>query len=105
MRGSRCRLRIRRRIIAAATLATPTRGGFMRTPLYRLALGLVALAASAAATAQSYPSRPVTMIVPYAAGGNVDAVARWVAPELTKRLGQQVIVENIAGAGGVIGTE
>jgi tripartite-type tricarboxylate transporter receptor subunit TctC len=77
----------------------------MRTPLCRLALGLVALAASAAATAQSYPSRPVTMIVPYAAGGNVDAVARWVAPELTKRLGQQVLVENIAGAGGVIGTE
>jgi tripartite-type tricarboxylate transporter receptor subunit TctC len=53
----------------------------------------------------SYPSKPITLIVPYAAGGNVDAVARWVAPELGKRLGQQVVIENVAGAGGIIGTD
>lgn len=65
-----------------------------------------ALALSAAsAFAQAWPTRPVTMIVPYAAGGNVDAVARWVAPELSKRLGQQIVIENVAGAGGVIGTD
>jgi tripartite-type tricarboxylate transporter receptor subunit TctC len=58
-----------------------------------------------AAAQGSYPSRPVTLIVPYAAGGNVDAVARWVAPELGKRLGQQVVIENVAGAGGIIGTD
>ncbi len=57
------------------------------------------------AGAQTYPSRPISMIVPFAAGGNVDAVARWVGPELSKRLGQPVVIENTAGAGGVIGTE
>lgn len=57
------------------------------------------------ASAQGWPSRPITLIVPYAAGGNVDAVARGVAPELSKRLGQQVVVENVAGAGGIIGTD
>ena len=57
------------------------------------------------AQAQSYPTRPISVIVPYAAGGNVDAVARWVAPELGKRLGQTIVIENVAGAGGVIGTE
>lgn len=52
-----------------------------------------------------WPSRPVTLIVPYAAGGNVDAMARWMAPELAQRLGQPIVIENISGAGGVIGTE
>jgi tripartite-type tricarboxylate transporter receptor subunit TctC len=58
-----------------------------------------------ASAQSSYPSKPITLIVPYAAGGNVDAVARWVAPELGKRLGQQVVIENVAGAGGIIGTD
>jgi tripartite-type tricarboxylate transporter receptor subunit TctC len=69
------------------------------------ACALAAAAALPAAAQGSYPSRPVTLIVPYAAGGNVDAVARWVAPELGKRLGQQVVIENVAGAGGIIGTD
>ena len=55
--------------------------------------------------AQPYPSRLITLIVPYAPGGSVDATARLIAPKLGERLGQQVIVENIAGAGGVIGTQ
>jgi len=59
----------------------------------------------AGSAAQTYPSKPITVIVPYAAGGNVDAVARWVAPELGRRLGQTIVIENVAGAGGVIGTD
>jgi len=54
-----------------------------------------------AALAQDWPTRPVTMIVPYAAGGPVDAVGRIMAAGLSEALGQQVIVENVAGAGGM----
>ena len=54
---------------------------------------------------QSYPSRPITLIVPYAPGGSVDAVARVIAPKLGERLGQSVVIENVAGAGGVTGTQ
>ena len=65
------------------------------------ALGLVA--SSAPACAQDWPTRPVTMIVPYAAGGPVDTVGRIMAQGLTEVLGQQVIVENVGGAGGMTG--
>ena len=54
---------------------------------------------------QTYPSRPVTLIVPYAPGGSVDAVARVIATKLGERLGQSIVVENVAGAGGVTGTQ
>src|SRR5207244_8277830 len=47
----------------------------------------------------------VTVIVPYAAGGSVDAVARILVPPLSERLGQSVVIENVAGAGGVVGTQ
>ncbi|WP_424811701.1 Bug family tripartite tricarboxylate transporter substrate binding protein [Roseococcus sp. YIM B11640] len=60
---------------------------------------------AAPAFAQSWPTRPITLIVPFAAGGNVDTVARLTAAELSKRLGQSVVVENAPGAGGTIGTE
>jgi tripartite-type tricarboxylate transporter receptor subunit TctC len=74
--------------------------------LLALSAALIALGALPAPVgAQAWPSRPVSVIVPYAAGGNVDAVARWVAPELGKRLGQTLVIENVAGAGGVIGTD
>jgi tripartite-type tricarboxylate transporter receptor subunit TctC len=63
------------------------------------------LAAATPAFAQSYPSRPITLIVPYAAGGSVDVVARVVANALGDKLGQNVVIENVAGAGGVTGTQ
>jgi tripartite-type tricarboxylate transporter receptor subunit TctC len=58
-----------------------------------------------AVQAQTYPQRPVKMIVPFAAGGVTDAVARVVAHYLGERLGQQVVVENRAGGGGTVGSE
>ncbi len=68
---------------------------------------LLAIAASslalAGAQAQSYPQRPVTMIVPFAAGGPTDVVARIVGEHMSKTLGQQIVVENVAGAGGTTG--
>jgi hypothetical protein len=64
------------------------------------------LAGAAPASAQQpYPSRPITLIVPYAAGGSVDVVARVVANALGQKLSQNVVVENVAGAGGVTGTQ
>ncbi|MFL1460771.1 Bug family tripartite tricarboxylate transporter substrate binding protein [Roseococcus sp. DSY-14] len=72
----------------------------------RLLLSLPGAAAlPLAARAQAWPSRPLTLIVPFAAGGNVDTVARLAATELGRRLGQPVVVENAPGAGGTIGTE
>ncbi|QRG08468.1 tripartite tricarboxylate transporter substrate binding protein BugD [Xanthobacter dioxanivorans] len=62
-----------------------------------------ALGLSTVAGAQTYPSRPITMIVPFAAGGPTDTVARLVAESMSKTLGQQVIVENVGGAGGTRG--
>src|SRR5262245_11337709 len=56
------------------------------------------------ALAQDYPNRTVTLIVPWAAGGAVDTVARIVAPKLSERLGVSVIVENRPGGGSTIGT-
>src|SRR4249920_522253 len=70
-----------------------------------LPLSLVALLFCAAAGAQPFPNRPVRVVVPYAAGGAVDIVARTVSQELSKRLGQPVIVENRTGAGSNIGSE
>ncbi len=73
----------------------------MRKPL--LAVVLSALAGTGSAAAQSYPSRPITMIVPFAAGGITDIVARLVSERMKTSLGQPVIAENVAGAGGTIG--
>jgi tripartite-type tricarboxylate transporter receptor subunit TctC len=56
------------------------------------------------ATAQTYPVRPITMIVPLPAGGITDVAARVVAERMTKSLGQPIIIENVTGAGGSIGT-
>ena len=61
--------------------------------------------ASSLAFAQAYPTKPITMIVPFAAGGPTDTVARSVAAIMSKSLGQTVIVENVGGAGGNIGNE
>jgi tripartite-type tricarboxylate transporter receptor subunit TctC len=66
-----------------------------------LACGLAAFALSSPyAFAQSYPARPISLIVPAAAGGPTDTVARLVAESMSRTLGQTVVVENIGGAGG-----
>jgi len=71
----------------------------------RLFLAVLALlAACASADAQSWPSRPIKLIVPYSAGGSGDIVGRGIADKLTKSLGQGVVVENRPGASGNIGT-
>lgn len=67
-------------------------------------LAVFVAAPLAAAAAQDYPARPITMIVPYPAGGGVDAMGRIVGQKLSVALGQQVIIENHGGAGGMIGT-
>jgi tripartite-type tricarboxylate transporter receptor subunit TctC len=65
-----------------------------------LALALIGTAVSA--HAQEYPSRPITMVVPFAAGGPTDTVGRMIAQSMSTQLKQQVIIENTAGAGGTI---
>ena len=69
------------------------------------ALAGLLLCVAASAAAQAFPNRPLRMIVPYAPGGGVDIVARAVSQELSKRLGQPVIVENRTGAGSNIGSD
>lgn len=64
---------------------------------------LAALVASTAVLAQDYPNRTISIVVPFAAGGPTDTVTRLVAQSMSKTLGQSVIVENVAGAGGTIG--
>ena len=61
------------------------------------------LALIAPASAQDYPTRPITMIIPFAAGGPTDVLGRVVAAKMSEILGQQVIVENVGGAGGMLG--
>jgi tripartite-type tricarboxylate transporter receptor subunit TctC len=70
----------------------------------RLLLALAAAGAAACAAAQEFPAHPVRIIVPWPPSGNVDITARAVAPAFGEALGAQVIVENVAGAGGRIGT-
>src|SRR3954468_14121242 len=72
------------------------------TPVLALALFLSG-AALAAGAADTWPARPVTLVVPYGVGSGIDVLGRIVAPFLSLRLGQPVVVENVPGAGGMIG--
>ena len=76
-----------------------------RRQFLHLAAGFAALPTlSVIARAQSYPTRPVRVIVPYSPGGPTDVCARFIAQKLSDVLGKQFYVENVAGAGGNIGT-
>jgi tripartite-type tricarboxylate transporter receptor subunit TctC len=75
----------------------------MRLPV-RLSFAVLLLAFGSAASAQDYPSRTVTIIVPYPAGGPTDQLARVLAPKFSEKLGQNFIVENISGGGTTIAT-
>ena len=65
----------------------------------------IAVICSTEASAQAYPSRPVTLVAPYAAGSGIDVMARRMAADLSPRLGQPIVVDNKPGAGSVLGTE
>ena len=67
--------------------------------------GLLSATALAAGYAQDYPVKPVRLILPTAAGGSLDAVGRVIAQKFTEHFGQQVVVDNKPGAGGILGTE
>ncbi|MFM9974283.1 MAG: tripartite tricarboxylate transporter substrate-binding protein [Beijerinckiaceae bacterium] len=69
----------------------------------RLLLAAVFSLSATAAFAQGFPNKPITMIVPFAAGGPTDIIARIVSDNMSKTLGQQIVIENVAGAGGTTG--
>src|SRR2546428_13835303 len=77
----------------------PVRRPLMRTPLMLLAL-VAHLLLAAAAPAQEWPSRPLTMVVPFAAGGGADLLGGILAPPLSELLGQPVTLEIVGGGGG-----
>lgn len=68
-----------------------------------LVAGIAGLASTGIATAQGYPARPITIIVPFAAGGPTDTLARILAQRMTVKLGQSTVIENVSGASGSIG--
>src|ERR1700682_375454 len=76
----------------------------MIRPFRRIA-ALVAAGAALAAFADDYPNRPITLIVPFAAGGPTDTLARIFSLRMSRPLGKTIVVENVAGAGGIIANQ
>jgi len=76
----------------------------MRAPTFAAAAAAVLLVAVAPAQAQQYPQRPISMIVPFAAGGPTDVLARVLGQHMSQTLGQSIVVEDVTGAGGTIGS-
>jgi tripartite-type tricarboxylate transporter receptor subunit TctC len=74
----------------------------MKYPIW-IAACVAGITLAGAARSQDYPTKPITMVVPFAAGGGTDVIARLVAEEMSTALGQRVIIENVPGAGGTIG--
>src|ERR1041384_2242019 len=88
---------------ARAPMDRPTMNIRRRRFLHLVAGAATGAAGTGLAQAQAYPSRPVTLIVPYGAGGPTDTIARILADSMHAPLGQPVIVENVIGASGSIG--
>ena len=84
-------------------MAKIPRNGCRAKLLALMAAGIVGLASTGMAGAQGYPAHPITMIVPFAAGGPTDTLARILAQRMTVKLGQSVVIENVSGASGSIG--
>ena len=78
---------------------------FLLTRQTRTALLLSGLLAPTLAFAQGYPTKTIRMVVPFAAGGNTDIIARIISPEMGKQFGQQIVIDNRGGGGSVIGTD
>ncbi|MGH8620246.1 MAG: tripartite tricarboxylate transporter substrate binding protein [Burkholderiales bacterium] len=76
-----------------------------RSTLHRLPLALIATLTSATVCAQAYPTKPIRMIMPFAPGGSADNLGRIIQPALGEALGQQIVIDNRAGASSIIGTD
>src|SRR5262249_55974866 len=85
-----------------AQLLAIHKGVNMLTRIFVAVFGLC-LAIVATAVGQNYPTKPLTMVIPFAAGGPTDVLGRIVAQRMSEVLGQQVVVENVGGAGGMTG--
>ena len=76
-----------------------------RRDFIKAAIGTVAAAWPISSRAESFPSRPITLIVPFAAGGPTDVLARILAERMRTTLGQTVVIENVAGASGTLSAD
>ena len=84
-------------------MAKNLQNGCITRLLALMIVGIVGLASSGMAIADGYPAHPITIIVPFAAGGPTDTLARILAQRMAVRLGQGIVIENVSGASGSIG--